>query len=75
MSKRTDWIEKNQTSEGIKLGIVSGSMLLSYVRYITFLEYREKGLSKEQSLIKTADYLNVGRTTVQNSVNFFQDAP
>ena len=73
MSKRTDWIEQNKTQEGVKLGMVSPTVLMDYVRYNTFLEFLPKSKSKRQAMEKAADYLTTTRTTVLKAVVFFED--
>lgn len=73
MSKRTEWIEHNKTQEGVKLGMVSPTVFLDYVRYTTFLEYLPKSKSKRQAMEKAADHLTTTRTTVLKAVMFFED--
>ena len=73
MSKRTDWIEQNKTSDGVKLGMVSPTVMMDYVRFTTFMDYLPNSKSRRQAMEKAAKYLTTTRTTILKAVTFFED--
>lgn len=73
MSKRSDWIEKVNVQEGVKLGILSADIFMYYVRYKEFLELVAKGETRYHAMVKTSEYLNVSRRTIERAVIFFED--
>ena len=73
MSKRSEWVEQNQTQQGVKMGLVDPSIFMNYVRYTEFLSNISKGMDRGKAIVKAADYLGVHRTTVLRAVTFFED--
>lgn len=73
MSKRSEWIETNQTKDGIKLGMIAPAVFLDYVRYTEFLSNINQGMERGKAIQKTAKYLNVHRTTIIRAISFYED--
>ena len=73
MSKRSEWFEKSNAQDGVKLGMMSSAVFMDYVRYKEYLDRLQKGMTRGQAIQKTADYLTVHRRTVERAVIFFED--
>lgn len=76
MSKRAEWFQGEHAEHakaGIKLGTVSPTLFLSYVRFITYCDYIKEGIGKEKAVQLTARETGASRSTVQRDVIFFTD--
>lgn len=71
MSERLDWF-KLHAKDGVKYGAVSCTLYLSYLRYLVYLDYREKGFNMEKAIFLTAREMDSSRSSLQRDIRFFQ---
>ena len=79
MISRFEWMTKNDSPAGIRLGLIQVDIAIKYEAYITYLEFMEslnsEGLSeykkRAQAVQLTADKFNISYSTIWRYLAFF----
>lgn len=69
-----EWFDRypKVVQQGLKLGVIPVGVYTKYIHYLTFLEFNKSNL-RTRAMDLTADLAKCGRTTIWESVTFFEE--